>query len=132
MVVRWWCEQREICRLADAGVTRPTGAFCTSGEESGHGTTRARILLNTDEGWSASRVARALDVAEGTVFRIKRRFAEEGSAEAVQDQPQANQYRKLDERSVLAEPAGPVPEQKPAGVGHHLTRLPRVAPFDEH
>ena len=26
------------------------------------------------EGWPASRVAQALDMAEGTVFRIKRRF----------------------------------------------------------
>ena len=41
-------------------------------------TTRARILLKTGEGWSAPRVVQALDVAEGTVFRIKRRFAEDG------------------------------------------------------
>ena len=40
--------------------------------------TRARILLKTDEGWSASKVAQALEVAEGTVFRIKQRFAEDG------------------------------------------------------
>ena len=39
---------------------------------------RARILLKTDEGWTAPQVAEALDVAEGTVFRIKRRFAEAG------------------------------------------------------
>ena len=37
---------------------------------------RARILLKTDEGWTAPQVAEALDVAEGTVFRVKRRFAE--------------------------------------------------------
>ena len=43
-------------------------------------TIRARILLKTDEGWSAPRVAQALDVAEGTVFRTKRRFAETGLA----------------------------------------------------
>ena len=29
---------------------------------------RARILLKTDEGWTAPQVAEALDVAEGTVF----------------------------------------------------------------
>ena len=38
-------------------------------------TARARILLKTSEGWSAPKVAGALDVSEGTVFRIKRRFA---------------------------------------------------------
>ena len=61
-------------------------------------TTRARILLKTDEGWSAPKVAQALDVAEGTVFRIKRRFAQAGLARAIQDRPQAKRYRKLDDR----------------------------------
>ena len=41
-------------------------------------TTRARILLKTGDGWSAPQVAEALDVAEGTVYRIKRRFVEDG------------------------------------------------------
>ena len=61
-------------------------------------TTRARILLKTDAGWSAPQVAQALDVVEGTVFRIKRRFAEEGLAGALQDRVQANRYRKLEDR----------------------------------
>ena len=34
---------------------------------------RARILLKTDEGWPAPRVAQALDVSQGTVFNVKRR-----------------------------------------------------------
>ena len=59
---------------------------------------RARILLKTDEGWSAPQVAEALDVAEGTVFRIKRRFAEEGLEGVLKDRSQAHRYRKLDER----------------------------------
>ena len=37
--------------------------------------TRARILLKTAKGWSAPKVAQALDVAESSVYRIKRRFA---------------------------------------------------------
>ena len=48
-----------------------------AGKSTARVTTRARILLKTDAGWSAPRVAQALDVVEGTVFRIKRRFAEE-------------------------------------------------------
>ena len=59
---------------------------------------RARILLKTDEGWSAPQVAEALDVAEGTVFRIKRRFAEEGLERVLKDRSQPHRYRKLDER----------------------------------
>ena len=85
-------------------------------------TTRARILLKTDEGWSASRVAQALDVAEGTVFRVKRRFAEEGLGGAIQDRPQANRYRKLDDRGeahLIALACSPAPE----GHDHWKLRL---------
>ena len=49
-----------------------------AGKSSARVTTQARILLKTDEGWSAPRVAQALDVCEGTVFRLKRRFSEDG------------------------------------------------------
>ena len=45
-----------------------------AGKGSARVTTRARILLKTDEGWSAPRVAQALDVSQGTVFNVKRRF----------------------------------------------------------
>ena len=66
-----------------------------AGKESARVTIRARILLKTDEGWSAPRVAQALDVAEGTVFRTKRRFAETGLARVLNERPQAHRYRKL-------------------------------------
>ena len=41
-------------------------------------TARARILLKSDDGWPAPQVAEALDVALGTVYRVKQRFTEEG------------------------------------------------------
>ena len=69
-----------------------------AGKSTARVTTRARILLKTDAGWSAPQVAQALDVVEGTVFRIKRRFAEEGLAGALPDRVQANRYRKLEDR----------------------------------
>ena len=59
---------------------------------------QARIPLKTDEGWTAPQVAEALDVTEGTVFRIKRRFAEAGLEGVLKDRPQAHRYRKLDDR----------------------------------
>ena len=49
-----------------------------AGKSPARVTTRARILLKTDEGWSAPQVAQALDVAQGTVFGIKRRFCRGG------------------------------------------------------
>ena len=50
------------------------------------------------EGWSASQVVAALDTSPRTVFRIKRRYAEEGLDGVLYDHPQANRYRKLDDR----------------------------------
>ena len=70
-----------------------------AGKSSARVTTRARILLKTDEGWSAPRVGQALDVSEGTVLRLKRRFAEDGLEGALKDRVQARRYRKLDERA---------------------------------
>ena len=69
-----------------------------AGKSTARVTTRARILLKTDAAWSAPQAAQALDVVEGTVFRIKRRFAEEGLAGALPDRVQANRYRKLEDR----------------------------------
>ena len=53
-------------------------------------TARARILLKSDDGWSAPQVAGALDVALGTVYRIKQRFTEEGLDGALWDRRQAH------------------------------------------
>ena len=83
---------------------------------------RARILLKTDEGWSAPRVAEALEVAEGTVYRVKQRFAEEGLERVLQDRPQANRPRKLDDRGeahLIALACSPPPE----GHDHWTLRL---------
>ena len=68
------------------------------GRHSARVINRARILLKTDEGWSASQVVAALDTSQRTVFRTKRRYAEEGLEGVLHDQPQANRYRKLDDR----------------------------------
>ncbi len=69
-----------------------------SGRSSARVINRARILLKTDEGWSAAQVAAALDTSQRTVFRTKRRYAEEGLDGVLHDRPQANRYRKLDDR----------------------------------
>ena len=107
------CGQREICSPADAGGTQPTGAHGPGGQEFRQGYDRARILLKTDEGWSAPRVAQALDVSEGTVFRLKRRFAEDGLDGALKHRAQAHRYRKVDDRGeahLIALACSPAPE----------------------
>ena len=70
---------------------------CPSGQALRSGSSmRARILLKTDRaGWTASQVAAVWNVA-ATVFRAKRRYAEEGLDGVLHDHPQANRYRKLD------------------------------------
>ena len=69
-----------------------------AGKSTARVVTRARILLKTDQGWPAPQVAQALDVVDGTVYRIKRRFAEDGVDGALKDRPQAHRHRKLDDR----------------------------------
>ena len=69
-----------------------------SGQHSARVITRARILLRTEEGWSANQVVAALDTSQRTVFRTKRRYAEEGLDGVLHDHPQANRYRKLDDK----------------------------------
>ena len=68
------------------------------GKSSARVTARARIVLKSDDGWSAPQVAGALDVALGTVYRIKQRFTEEGLDGALWDRRQAHRHRKLDDR----------------------------------
>ena len=54
-----------------------------AGRSSAQPITRGRILLKVDAGWTAPQVAAALDVSERTVFRTKRRYAEEGLDEVL-------------------------------------------------
>ena len=84
-----------------------------AGKSTARVTTRARILLKVNEGWSAPRVAQALDVSQGTVFRLKRRYAEDGLEGALKDRVQAHRHRKLDERAeahLIALACSPAPE----------------------
>ncbi len=97
------------------------------GKSTARVTARARILLKSDDGWAAPRVAEALDVALGTVYRIKQRFTGEGLAGALWDRRQANRrqanrHRKLDDRGeahLIALACSPAPE----GHDHWTLRL---------
>ena len=67
-------------------------------------------------------MAEALDVALSTVYRVKQRFAEEGLEKVLQDRPQANRPRKLDDRGeahLIALACSPAPE----GHDHWTLRL---------
>ena len=93
-----------------------------SGRSSAQVNTRARVLLKLDEGWSASQVAAAMEVTERTVFRIKRRYAEEGLEETLHRRNQVNRHRKVDER-VEAHLIALACSEAPEGQDHWTLRL---------
>lgn len=72
------------------------------GERPAREQTRARILLKVDEGpdgpgWSDARAAQALEVAEGTVAALRRRFQERGLRGTVERKAPDREYEtKLD------------------------------------
>ena len=93
-----------------------------SGRSSAQAATRARILLKTDEGWTAARVAAAFDVAERTVRRIKRRYVEEGLEEVLRHHNSPTPHCKVDEKveaHLIALACSPAPE----GHDHWTLRL---------
>ena len=84
-----------------------------AGRSSAQAITRARILLKIDEGWTGPQVATALDVSERTVFRTKRRYAEEGLDEVLRHHNQVNRPRKVDDRveaHLIAMACSPAPD----------------------
>jgi len=92
------------------------------GKSPARKTARARILLKAAEGWSAPKVAEALDISVGTVFRTKRNFAEGGLEGALQERPRPRRPGKLDEKGeahLIALACSPAPE----GHDHWTLRL---------
>ena len=93
------------------------------GNNSARATARARILLKSDDSWAAPKVAEALDVALGTVYRIKQRFTEEGLDGAMWDRRQVNRHRKLDDRSEAHLIASGLQSGRRKGHDHWTLRL---------
>ncbi|MDE2781012.1 MAG: helix-turn-helix domain-containing protein [Chloroflexota bacterium] len=93
-----------------------------SGRSSAQANARARVLLKLDEGWTAPQVASAMEVTERTVFRIKRRYVEEGLEETLHRRNQLNRHRKVDER-VEAHLIALACSESPEGHDHWTLRL---------
>ena len=84
-----------------------------AGRSSAQAITRARILLKTDEGWTAAQVAAAFDVSERTVRRAKRRYVEEGLEEVLRHHNSPTPHCKVDEKveaHLIALACSPAPE----------------------
>src|SRR5690349_2339961 len=57
--------------------------------------TRARILLKAADGWSNQRIMEAIETSLSTVKRVRERYAEDGLARVLQDQPQSHRRHAL-------------------------------------
>jgi len=85
--------------------------------------TRARILLKADDGWTDRQIAEGLNVGRATSERIRKRYAQQGLAVALNDKRRHRVYeRKIDgatEARLIALTTG----QAPAGYSRWTIRL---------
>ena len=93
-------------------------ALIRSGKRSAQLLTKARILLKTDvsqEGWSDSRIAEALDTSVANVERTRRQLVEEGLEAVLTRKHNSNSARArifdgAAEAKLIALACGPAPE----------------------
>jgi len=86
----------------------------STGMESARKLTRARILLKADAGWIDKEIAKALDVSQPTISRVRTKYAKEGLTSALNRKASRRQYeRKIDgadEAQLIALTCGEPPE----------------------
>lgn len=90
--------------------------------------TRARILLKADRsdagpGWSDAVIARALDVNESTVLRVRRQFVEEGLAATLDRKRPDRIYGRLLDGAAEAHLIALACSTPPAGAARWSLRL---------
>ena len=70
-------------------------SFVHRGKANARTLTRARILLKSAEGWSASALAAAFDVCQATVTNVRQRFAQGGLEAVLHDKVQQHRRSAL-------------------------------------
>ncbi len=100
-----------------------------SGQASARKLMHARILLKADSGehgpnWSDTRISEALEVSVPTIWRVRRRFVEQGIDDALNRRPQPERPSKRifdgeKEAHLIALTCG----EKPEGEGRWSLRL---------
>lgn len=70
-------------------------SYINTGTHSARSINRARILLLADQALSDPHIAKQVGVCEGTVFRIRRRYATEGMQAALTEKPRPGAPRKF-------------------------------------
>ena len=97
-------------------------ALVSAGKAAARRLTHARILLKANEAqdgpcWTDEQIAEALDVGLSTVWRVRERFVEDGTAAALVPKPSSRVYERKLDRS--GEPP-PLPLCREAGAGRCL------------
>jgi putative transposase len=72
--------------------------FVKKGHKSARELTRARILLLANQQKGDTEIAEILDVGRNTIWRIKKRYREEGLQSALTDKPRPGQPKKYTDR----------------------------------
>ena len=83
---------KEVCGTAGRGGTRELQALIRKGKSPAKRLLKARILLKADiseagEGWSDSRIIKALDTSASMIYRVRKQLVEEGFEAVVSRKP---------------------------------------------
>ena len=68
--------------------------FVRKGTKKARAIARANVLLLADEGYSNEEISRATKVHRQSIWRIKKRYLEEGLDSALEEKPRSGQPRK--------------------------------------
>ena len=79
--------------------------FVKKGTKKARAIARANVLLLADEGYSNKEISKATNVHRQSVWRIKKRYFEEGLSSALEEKPRSGQpkkYRDEQEAEIVA------------------------------
>ena len=96
--------------------------FVSKGVKSAREISRANILLLADKGQSPNQISNAIGIHRQKIWRIKKRYLEEGLTSALEDKPRSGQPIKYDDKK-KAEIIALSCTTPPAGSNHWSVRL---------
>src|SRR3989338_4093905 len=80
--------------------------FLRKGTKKARAIARANVLLLLDEGWEVNTISKMLKAHRQRIWRIKKRFLEEGLSIALEEKPRSGQpikYTKKHEAEIIAQ-----------------------------
>jgi transposase len=87
--------------------------FLKKGTKKARAIARANILLLADEGWETDTIAKMVKVHRQRIWRIKKRFLEEGLNSSLEEKPRSGQpkkYTKKHEAEIIAQACTTAPK----------------------